>query len=156
MVALVMAMPSHWSVLHHTAAQLDRFGVPFRRLAVPVAAGAEGLRATVGEATAAGTQVFVVGVAGGDGLVGALAGMTDRPVLAVPIETATWRGLDALANASQATDAAVGTLAIGKAGALNAALLAVAILARQDAHLAARLAAFREEQTAQVLAAGLP
>ncbi len=136
------------AVLQHTRQMLDSFAVPpVERMVGDRAA----LREIVSELESAGTAVFIVANASADPLSAAVSEITTKPVLAVPLEGLGLAALDAL-RASAREGTVAGTLAIGKAGAINAALLAVAIFANTNADLRAKLERFRQEQTAKVLA----
>jgi 5-(carboxyamino)imidazole ribonucleotide mutase len=156
-VALVAPDASAALALEPAAAALAPFGVGTWPLRLAPTLAAADLDAALARAEAAGTRVYVVAVRPGSDIAARLARRSVRPVLAVPLAGTTFRGLDALTQAvSLPAGSAVGALAIGKAGARNAGLLALAILALGDPGLAAALAAFRAEQTAAVLASRLP
>jgi 5-(carboxyamino)imidazole ribonucleotide mutase len=146
MVAIVFDSPAD-PILAHARDTLARFAVPFGDLSVPDRAA---LGIALRQFEQGGTRVFIVAVSTTDSLAHAVARQTDKPVLAVPLDSPALAPLDALRAAT--APGPVASLAIGKAGATNAALLAVAILANTDPALAARLQAFRDEQTAKVLA----
>jgi 5-(carboxyamino)imidazole ribonucleotide mutase len=144
-------------LLDHAAATLERFEVPVLRRLLDPQLRPEQVAAIGRDDEAAGLAVAVVADGAAGRLLGLAAGCLRGPILAVPLETPLARGLDALTGAvSQPAGSPVASLAIGRSGAVNAALLAVAILARQDPALEARWSAFRAEQTAAVLAARLP
>jgi 5-(carboxyamino)imidazole ribonucleotide mutase len=138
-------------VLAHARDTLNSFGVPFVEATL---AARDHLADQVAAFEAAGAMVFVVANTSAHPLATAVAGLTTRPVLAVPVETPELGALEAL-RASTSGGPPVGTLAIGNAGAINAALLAVAILGNADAGLREKLRQFREDQTAKVLGARL-
>ena len=157
LVAVIMGSTSDWDTMSHAAEMLDRFGVPYEKEVVsahrtPVwmaefAQGAEGR----------GVQVIIAGAGGAAHLPGMVAAHTVVPVLGVPVQTAALQGLDSLLSIVQMPGGVpVGTLAIGKAGATNAGLLAVAILATTRPDLREKLRQFRAEQTAKVRDAELP
>ena len=157
LVAVIMGSTSDWDTMSHAAEMLDRFAVPYEKEVVsahrtPVwmaefAQGAEGR----------GVQVIIAGAGGAAHLPGMVAAHTVLPVLGVPVQTASLQGLDSLLSIVQMPGGVpVGTLAIGKAGATNAGLLAVAILATTRPDLRERLRQFRAEQTAKVRDAQLP
>ena len=152
-----MGSSSDWETMQQTAEILDRFGVAYERHIVsahrtPVwmaefAAGAEGR----------GIEVIVAGAGGAAHLPGMVAAHTAVPVLGVPIQSAALQGLDSLLSIVQMPGGVpVGTLAIGKPGAINAGLLAVSILSTSRPELRARLRAFRQEQTDRVRREQLP
>lgn len=142
-VALIFDHPDAKPFAAHTIEILERFGVP-HELVAPAALAA------------CTSSVWIVYVVGKGSLATTISKMTDKPVLAVPLEGAGVSALEALQQATAPGEAPVGCLAIGKAGAINAALLAVAILASADAQLAQRLGDFRYQQTQSVLNDSLP
>jgi 5-(carboxyamino)imidazole ribonucleotide mutase len=144
MVAIVFESPD--PTLAHARDTLAKFGVGYTDHRISDRAN---LADALARAEQGGSRVFVVAVTSGDSLAHAVAKVTDKPVLAVPLDSPALPPLDALRAAT--ASGPVASLAIGKAGATNAALLAVSILANSDAALAARLQAFRGEQTAKVL-----
>jgi 5-(carboxyamino)imidazole ribonucleotide mutase len=147
-VAILAESAEAQALLQHTRQMLDSFAVPVLERIVR---DRSALREIVSELESAGAAVFVASNISTDPLSTAVSEVTSKPVLAVPLEGTGLPALDALrASAREGTTA--GTLAIGKAGAINAALLAVAILANANADLRAKLERFRQEQTAKVLA----
>jgi 5-(carboxyamino)imidazole ribonucleotide mutase len=154
-VAVVLGDPCDAGVMGHAEEMLGRLGISFERRVIPTPVLGEALRRFV-EGTSAAVFIASAGV-GGVNLAAAVAALTTRPVLAVPVESASLRGIDLLhASVRQPVGAPAGVLAIGKAGAVNAALAAVAILANSDAALREKLHSFRREQTEKVLADSLP
>ena len=150
-VAIIMGSQSDWATLRHTAETLDALGVPHRARIVSAHRTPDRLVAFAKGARAAGYRVIVAGAGGAAHLPGMTASMTTLPVLGVPIETQALGGRDSLYSIVQMpAGIPVGTLAIGRAGAINAALLAVAVLALGDDALAARLEAWRARQTEAV------
>jgi 5-(carboxyamino)imidazole ribonucleotide mutase len=147
-VAIVAESTAVQDILQHTRQMLDSFAVTFAERLVQDRAA---LRESVSELESAGAAIFIVGNASSDSVSTAVSQITTRPVLAVPLDAPELPPLDAL-RASAREGTVAGTLAIGKSGAVNAALLAVAILANTNADLRARLERFRQEQTAKVLA----
>ena len=136
---------------------LGEFGVPHEQRIVSAHRTPELMAEFARGAAQRGLQVIIAGAGGSAHLPGMIAAHTALPVLGVPVESKTLRGVDSLLSIVQMpAGIPVGTLAIGAAGAKNAALLAIAILALHDETLRAALAAFREKQTAEVLAAELP
>jgi 5-(carboxyamino)imidazole ribonucleotide mutase len=152
-----MGSSSDWETMKHAAETLDRFEVAYERHIVSAhrtpawmaefAAGAEGR----------GLEVIIAGAGGAAHLPGMVAAQTTLPVLGVPVQSAALQGLDSLLSIVQMPGGVpVGTLAIGKPGAINAALLAVSILAGSRPPLRAKLRAFRDEQTRNVRQEPLP
>lgn len=151
LVGLIMGSQSDWPVLQHAAAMLERLGVCHERRIVSAHRTPDRLAEYAKSAHARGLRVIIAGAGGAAHLPGMCAAWTTLPVLGVPIESASLHGMDSLLSIVQMPPGVpVGTLAIGRAGAVNAALLAAAILALADPGLAARLKAFRAEQTAGV------
>ena len=157
LVAVIMGSTSDWETMRHADATLTDFGVAHEcrvvsahrapSLMAEFAAGAEGR----------GLRVIIAAAGGAAHLPGMVAAQTVVPVLGVPIESAAFKGLDSLLSIVQMPGGIpVGTLAIGRAGATNAALLAIAILATTDPALRAKLHAFRAETEVKVRAATLP
>jgi 5-(carboxyamino)imidazole ribonucleotide mutase len=148
LVAVVMGSASDWPTMKHTADLLERFGVPYEAKVLsahrmPVELGEFGLAAAD-----RGLRAIIAGAGGAAHLPGMLAAHTRIPVLGVPVQSKALSGLDSLLSIVQMpAGVPVATLAIGEAGAKNAALLAVAMLATTDAGLAKKLDAFRKEQT---------
>jgi 5-(carboxyamino)imidazole ribonucleotide mutase len=143
-----MGSRSDWETMRHAAETLDSLGVPCEQKIVSAHRTPDRLYAYAKGAAARGLKVIVAGAGGAAHLPGMAAAMTVLPVLGVPVESKTLQGLDSLLSIAQMpAGVPVGTLAIGKAGAVNAGLLAAAILATGDAALAARLAAWRKAQT---------
>ena len=146
-----MGSQSDWSTLEHAARVLDELGVGHDDRIVSAHRTPERLVAYATGARARGLQVIIAGAGGAAHLPGMVASMTPLPVLGVPIQSQALQGLDSLLSIVQMpAGVPVGTLAIGRAGAVNAALLAAAVLALQDERLAAALAAWRARQTAAV------
>ncbi len=157
LVAVVMGSQSDWETMQHATAMLARFGIPHERQIVSAHRTPELLNSFAAGAAARGLAVIIAGAGGAAHLPGMIAAQTVVPVLGVPVESHALRGLDSLLSIVQMpAGIPVGTLAIGKAGATNAALLAIAILATTRPALQAQLQQFRAEQTASVLAAELP
>jgi 5-(carboxyamino)imidazole ribonucleotide mutase len=157
LVGIVMGSTSDWEVMQHAARQLKDFGVSFESKALSAHRTPELLAAYVREAAGGGTQCFIAGAGGAAHLAGVIAALTTLPVLAVPIPSRHLQGLDSLLSMVQMPKGIpVATFAIGDAGAANAALFAVAMLALNDPALASRLRAFRDKQAEAVKAARLP
>jgi 5-(carboxyamino)imidazole ribonucleotide mutase len=150
-VGVIMGSRSDWETMHHATETLDRLGVPHEARVVSAHRTPERLFAYAQSAAARGLHVIIAGAGGAAHLPGMVASLTRLPVLGVPVESHALKGHDSLLSIVQMpAGIPVGTLAIGKAGATNAALLAAAILALSDPALAARVEAFRAEQTASV------
>jgi 5-(carboxyamino)imidazole ribonucleotide mutase len=150
-VAIIMGSRSDWPVLKNAAALLDELGVAYEAKVVSAHRTPERMYAFAKGAREAGVKVIIAGAGGAAHLPGMTAALTDLPVLGVPIESKALKGMDSLLSIVQMpAGVPVGTLAIGEAGAKNAALLAAKILALADTGLARRVAAFAERQTAGV------
>jgi 5-(carboxyamino)imidazole ribonucleotide mutase len=150
-VAIVMGSQSDWATMRHAAVLLEELGVPHEARIVSAHRTPDRLVAFAKGARDAGYGVIIAGAGGAAHLPGMVAAMTTLPVLGVPIESGALKGQDSLLSIVQMpAGVPVGTLAIGKAGAVNAGLLAAAILANGDAALAERLAAWRAAREAEV------
>jgi 5-(carboxyamino)imidazole ribonucleotide mutase len=157
LVGVVMGSKSDWETMKHASDTLARFGVPHECRVLSAHRTPAATTAYVAAVEERGFEVMIAAAGGAAHLAGVVAAHTLLPVLGVPMESASLKGLDSLLSTVQMPGGIpVGTLAIGKAGATNAALLAVAILANSRPELRARLRAFREEQAAKVLAEKLP
>ncbi|MEG6507495.1 5-(carboxyamino)imidazole ribonucleotide mutase [Methyloligella sp. 2.7D] len=147
-VGIIMGSRSDWPTLKHAADILDKLGVSYETRIVSAHRTPDRLYAYAKEAQDRGLKVIIAGAGGAAHLPGMTASMTALPVLGVPIESKALKGLDSLLSIAQMPGGIpVGTLAIGKAGAKNAALLAAQILALADAALAIRVADWRQAQT---------
>jgi len=147
-VAIIMGSQSDWETMRHAADMLATLGVAHERLIVSAHRTPERLYAFAKGAKAAGHKVVIAGAGGAAHLPGMTAALTELPVFGVPIESRALAGLDSLYSIVQMpAGVPVGTLAIGKAGAINAALLAASVLALTDEGLAKKLAAWRKQQT---------
>src|SRR5436190_554520 len=147
-VAIIMGSQSDWATMTHAAETLDALGVEYDARIVSAHRTPERLYSFAKGAKQAGHKVIIAGAGGAAHLPGMTAAMTSLPVFGVPVESQALSGLDSLYSIVQMpAGVPVGTLAIGKAGAINAALLAAAVLALNDAPLAVRLAAWRKQQT---------
>jgi 5-(carboxyamino)imidazole ribonucleotide mutase len=156
-VGLIMGSRSDWETMRHAAETLDALEVPYETRVVSAHRTPDLLFRYAEDAEGRGLQVIVAGAGGAAHLPGMTAAKTVLPVLGVPVQSQALQGLDSLLSIAQMpAGVPVGTLAIGRAGAVNAALLAAAIVARSDAALAGRLRAFREAQTQAVLDAPDP
>jgi 5-(carboxyamino)imidazole ribonucleotide mutase len=150
-VGIIMGSQSDWETMRHAAETLDKLGIDHERRIVSAHRTPKRLVAYAETARQRGLKVIIAAAGGAAHLPGMVASMTPLPVLGVPIESAALKGMDSLLSMVQMPGGVpVGTLAIGKAGAINAALLATAILALGDATIAASLDHWRREQTAAV------
>jgi 5-(carboxyamino)imidazole ribonucleotide mutase len=151
-IGVVMGSQSDWETMQHAAETLARFGIAHEVEVVSAHRTPDKLFAYAESAAARGLQAIIAGAGGAAHLPGMLAAKTRVPVLGVPVESKALKGLDSLLSIAQMpAGIPVGSLAIGKAGAINAALLAAAIIALNDAKVAKALDKFRASQTAQVL-----
>jgi 5-(carboxyamino)imidazole ribonucleotide mutase len=150
-VAIIMGSQSDWATMRHAAEMLELLAIPHRSLIVSAHRTPERLYDFAKGAKAAGYRVIIAGAGGAAHLPGMTAALTPLPVFGVPVESKALSGQDSLLSIVQMpAGIPVGTLAIGKAGAVNAALLAAAVLALSDEALADRLASWRAAQTAKV------
>ena len=153
-VAIIMGSQSDWETMRHAAETLDALGIPHETRVVSAHRTPDLLFEYASTAASRGLRAIIAGAGGAAHLPGMVAAKTLVPVLGVPVESKALKGEDSLLSIVQMpAGIPVGTLTIGKAGAVNAALLAAAVLALSDAALAARLDAWREAQTAKVAAA---
>jgi len=151
LVAVIMGSRSDWETMRHADETLAQFGIPRECAVVSAHRTPAHMAEYASSAEARGIEVIIAGAGGAAHLPGMVAAHTLLPVLGVPVESRALKGLDSLLSIVQMPGGVpVGTLAIGKAGATNAALLAVAILARARAPLREKLRQFREEQTRKV------
>jgi 5-(carboxyamino)imidazole ribonucleotide mutase len=147
-VAIIMGSQSDWDTMRHTAETLAALGVGCDKRIVSAHRTPDRLFAFAKGAKAAGFKIIIAGAGGAAHLPGMAASLTELPVFGVPIQSKALSGLDSLYSIVQMpAGIPVGTLAIGKAGAVNAALLAASVLALNDTELAARLNAWRAQQT---------
>ena len=152
LVGIIMGSRSDWETMAHAAKALDNLDVPYETRVVSAHRTPDLLFEYAAAAAGRGIQVIIAGAGGAAHLPGMASSKTRLPVLGVPVQSKTLSGLDSLLSIVQMpAGVPVGTLAIGNAGATNAALLACAILALNDPALAQRLDHFRAMQTAQVL-----
>lgn len=150
-VGIIMGSRSDWETMRHAADTLSRLGIAFETRVVSAHRTPKRLYGYAEAARGRGLKVIIAGAGGAAHLPGMVAATTPLPVLGVPVESHALKGLDSLLSIVQMPGGIpVGTLAIGKAGAINAALLAAAILALADPRVAATLEAWRQEQTASV------
>jgi 5-(carboxyamino)imidazole ribonucleotide mutase len=150
-VAIVMGSQSDWATMQHAAETLDALKIPHDDRIVSAHRTPDRLVAFARGARAEGFKVIIAGAGGAAHLPGMIASMTALPVLGVPVESKALQGMDSLLSIVQMpAGIPVGTLAIGEAGATNAALLAAAVLALSDDELCQRLEAYRAEQSRKV------
>ena len=151
LVGIIMGSRSDWETMRHAAETLSSLGVPHETKVVSAHRTPERLYDYARSAKQRGLKVIIAGAGGAAHLPGMAASMTSLPVLGVPVESQALKGMDSLLSIVQMpAGIPVGTLAIGRAGAVNAGLLAAAILAGSDEALAERLEAFRDQQTQAV------
>jgi 5-(carboxyamino)imidazole ribonucleotide mutase len=156
LVAVIMGSKSDWDVMRHASETLSSFGVAHECRVLSAHRTPAATVEYVAETESRGIQVVIAAAGGAAHLAGVAAAHTLVPVLGVPMESASLKGMDSLlATVQMPAGIPVGTLAIGKAGAVNAALLSVAILANSRPELRERLRKYREEQTRKVLAENL-
>jgi 5-(carboxyamino)imidazole ribonucleotide mutase len=150
-VGIIMGSQSDWTTMKHAADTLAALGIPFEARIVSAHRTPDRLVEYAKGAKGRGLKVVIAGAGGAAHLPGMAASMTTLPVLGVPVESHALKGMDSLLSIVQMPGGVpVGTLAIGKAGAINAALLAASVLALNDAAVDAALAAWREKQTGAV------
>jgi 5-(carboxyamino)imidazole ribonucleotide mutase len=150
-VGIIMGSKSDWETMRHAAEVLEELGVPYETQVVSAHRTPQRLYTYATNARERGLQVIIAGAGGAAHLPGMTASMTSLPVFGVPVESKTLKGLDSLLSIAQMPGGVpVGTLAIGKAGAKNAGLLAASVIALMDAALARRLDRWRFRQTAAV------
>ena len=147
-IAIIMGSQSDWETMRHAAETLGALGVACEKLIVSAHRTPERLYAFAKGAKAAGFKIVIAGAGGAAHLPGMAASLTELPVFGVPIKSRALAGVDSLYSIVQMpAGVPVGTLAIGKAGAINAALLAASVLALHDKALAERLSAWRKKKT---------
>ncbi len=150
-IAIIMGSTSDWETMKHTADMLEAFGISYESKVISAHRTPDRLYDFAKNAKKNGVKIIIAGAGGAAHLPGMASSMTNLPVLGVPVETATLKGMDSLLSIVQMpAGVPVGTLAIGKAGATNAALLAASILALNDEKLAKKLSAWRAKQTKSV------
>lgn len=153
LVGIIMGSQSDWETMQHAASQLEALNISFETQIVSAHRTPDRLFEYASTAAARGIEVIIAGAGGAAHLPGMTASKTPLPVLGVPIESKSLKGIDSLLSIVQMPGGIpVGTLAIGKAGALNAALLATAILGNKYPKIRKSYEAFRQQQTARVLA----
>jgi 5-(carboxyamino)imidazole ribonucleotide mutase len=157
LVGVIMGSKSDWETLQHTAKTLEQLGVPHETRVVSAHRTPDLLFEYASTAAERGLEVIIAGAGGAAHLPGMTAAKTSLPVLGVPVESKALKGMDSLLSIAQMpAGVPVGTLAIGKAGAINAALLAAAIVGNKHADIRKALDAFRTDQTKAVLASPDP
>src|SRR5512139_2771014 len=157
LVAIIMGSSSDWEIMQQAARQLQDFGVTYDARVISAHRSPDLLFDYLKEMTAQGVKCIIAGAGGAAHLAGVIAGKTTMPVLGVPIPSKYLKGMDSLLSIVQMPKGIpVATFAIGEAGAANAGLFAVSMLAMGDAALAARLADFRKQQAEAVAATTLP
>ena len=150
-VGIIMGSQSDWPTLRHAADTLEALGVPFEKRIVSAHRTPQRLVEYATSAAGRGLKVIIAGAGGAAHLPGMTASMTHLPVLGIPVESKALSGMDSLLSIVQMPGGIpVGTLAIGKAGAINAGLLAASVLALSDSALSERLQAWRARQTDSV------
>ncbi|MCC7428571.1 MAG: 5-(carboxyamino)imidazole ribonucleotide mutase [Alphaproteobacteria bacterium] len=150
-VGVIMGSQSDWATMKNAAETLEKLGVPFEARIISAHRTPDRMAAYARAARGRGIGVIIAGAGGAAHLPGMTASFTDLPVLGVPVESHALKGMDSLLSIVQMpAGIPVGTLAIGRAGAINAAILAAAILSLDDPALARRLASFRAAQTAAI------
>lgn len=151
LVGIIMGSKSDWETMRHSADTLAELGIAHETRVVSAHRTPKRLYEYAGSAQSRGLKLIIAGAGGAAHLPGMAASMTALPVLGVPVESKALKGMDSLLSIVQMpAGIPVGTLAIGKAGAINAALLAAAMLATSDKTLAGRLEAWRERLTGSV------
>ena len=156
-VGVIMGSQSDWETMRHASEVLTELGVEHECRVVSAHRTPDAMFAYAESAAARGLKVIIAGAGGAAHLPGMVASKTELPVLGVPVQSRTLKGIDSLLSIAQMPGGIpVGTLAIGKAGATNAGLLAASILATQDNALAERYRAWRQRQTERVLANDRP
>lgn len=156
-VGIIMGSQSDWETMQHASSTLDALGVHHEVRIVSAHRTPDLLFEYAESAVERGLKVIIAGAGGAAHLPGMTASKTRVPVLGVPVQSKALRGMDSLLSITQMpAGIPVGSMAIGESGAINAALLAVAIVANEDDDIAAALDQYRQNQTATVLAAGDP
>jgi len=151
-IGIIMGSRSDWGTMRHASDTLDELGIPYEVRVVSAHRTPDLLYEYAGTAVERGLKVIIAGAGGAAHLPGMTAAKTRLPVLGVPVESKALQGMDSLLSIAQMPGGVpVGCMAIGKAGAVNAALLAASILATGDENIARALDAYRQNQTATVL-----
>ncbi len=156
-VSIIMGSSNDWEIMQQAAQQLKDFGVEYEARVISAHRSPDLLFDYIKESTAKGVQCFIAGAGGAAHLAGVIAGKTTLPVLGVPIPSKYLKGMDSLLSIVQMPKGIpVATFAIGEAGAANAGLFAISMLALNDLALAQRLAQYRQKQAEIVAATTLP
>jgi len=157
LVGIIMGSASDWGVMENCAKTLDQLGIPYEKRVISAHRTPQLAFEWCGSAKSRGLKVIIAAAGGAAHLAGVAAALTPLPVLGVPMESASLKGLDSLLSMAQMpAGITVGTLAIGKPGAINAALLAAAILALGDEKIAKAVDDFRAAQTKKIAESTLP
>ena len=157
LVGIIMGSTSDWETMQHAAQTLDALGVPYEKGVVSAHRTPKRMYDYAQAAESRGLRIIIAGAGGAAHLPGMTAALTALPVLGVPVESHALKGVDSLHSIVQMPGGVpVATFAIGKAGAINAALFAAAVLAAGNRRIKRSLDAFRAKQTATVMAAKLP
>src|SRR5512139_2492167 len=157
LVAIIMGSSSDWEIMQQAARQLQDFGVTYDARVISAHRSPDLLFDYLKEMTAQGVQLFIAGAGGAAHLAGVIAGKTTLPVLGVPIPSKYLKGMDSLLSIVQMPKGIpVATFAIGEAGAANAGLFAVSMLALNDTGLAQKLTGYRKKQAEAIAATTLP
>ena len=157
LVSIIMGSINDWEVMKQSAQQLKDFGVPYDARVISAHRAPDLLFDYIKEMAAQGVQCFIAGAGGAAHLAGVIAGKTTLPVLGVPIPSKYLKGMDSLLSIVQMPKGIpVATFAIGEAGAANAGLFAISMLASGDAQVAQKLADYRKQQTAKIAETTLP
>lgn len=156
-VAIVMGSANDWEIMQQAARALQDFGVSFDARVISAHRSPDLLLDYIGDMQADGVQCFIAGAGGAAHLAGVIAGKTMLPVLGVPMPSKYLKGMDSLLSIVQMPKGIpVATFAIGEAGAANAGMFAISVLALNDVRLAQQLAEYRKQQAAQIAATRLP
>lgn len=157
LVGVIMGSTSDWETMRHAVEMLEQFGIPHEKRVVSAHRTPNLMVQYAEEAEARGLKVIIAGAGGAAHLPGMTAGHTLVPVIGVPVQSRALSGMDSLLSIVQMpAGVPVATMAIGKAGAINAALQAILILGNEQPDLREKMRAFRAERAAQVEASGLP
>jgi 5-(carboxyamino)imidazole ribonucleotide mutase len=157
LVGVIMGSTSDWETMQHTALTLDGLGIPYEKRVISAHRSPQLAHEWTTGAAGRGLQVVIAAAGGAAHLAGVVAALTALPVLGVPMESASLKGMDSLLSIVQMpAGIPVATFAIGKAGAINAALFAAAMLGLSDPRIKAAVDAYRTAQTEKVVNAQLP
>jgi len=157
LISIIMGSSNDWEVMREAAQQLKDFGVAYDARVISAHRSPDLLFDYIKEISTQGVQCFIAGAGGAAHLAGVIAGKTTLPVLGVPIQSKYLQGMDSLLSTVQMPKGIpVATFAIGEAGAANAALFAIAMLALNDPQLAERLKIYRQQQAEKIAATTLP